>query len=151
MSKERETKSAASPLKVMKKAQMAQSQESFESDDTEEREMTASERELPGAKFGKKHSSYVNKNVEYVEAAASEEIGEHEENPRETVRPKQKKSPDKEKTPPMMQVSPPMPSGMILAHSYVPCHCYEKAFTPDEALRKGTLFPELWGVYPIPK
>ena len=42
-------------------------------------------------------------------------------------------------------------SGMTLAHSYVPWQCYEKAFGPHEALMKGTLFPELYGVYPIPK
>lgn len=44
-----------------------------------------------------------------------------------------------------------MPDCILLAHSYVPWQIYEKAFTPPEALRKGTLFPELWGVYPIPK
>jgi hypothetical protein len=44
-----------------------------------------------------------------------------------------------------------MPECMMLAHAYVPWQTYEKAFTPSEALMKGTLFPELWGVYPIPK
>ncbi|BBB90701.1 MAG TPA: spore coat associated protein CotJA [Methylomusa anaerophila] len=39
----------------------------------------------------------------------------------------------------------------ILAHAYVPWQCYETAFSPCEALMKGTLFPELWGVYPIPE
>lgn len=39
----------------------------------------------------------------------------------------------------------------MLAHAYVPWQEYEQAFTPKEALAKGTLFPELWGVYPIPK
>ena len=39
----------------------------------------------------------------------------------------------------------------VLAHSYVPWQCYRQAFSPREALKKGTLFPELWGVYPIPK
>lgn len=39
----------------------------------------------------------------------------------------------------------------ILAHAYVPWQQYEKAFSPCEALSKGTLFPELWGVYRIPK
>ena len=42
-------------------------------------------------------------------------------------------------------------SGMKLAHSYVPLQYYDKAFSPHEALMKGTLFPELYGVYPIPK
>ena len=40
---------------------------------------------------------------------------------------------------------------MVLAHSYVPWQRYTKAFCPEEALMKGTLFPELWGVYPIPE
>ncbi|SMD09159.1 spore coat associated protein CotJA [Sporomusa malonica] len=44
-----------------------------------------------------------------------------------------------------------MPECILLAHAYVPWQTYEKAFTPPEALMKGTLFPELWGVYPIPK
>jgi hypothetical protein len=39
---------------------------------------------------------------------------------------------------------------MVLAHSYVPWQQYEQAFCPPEALMKGTLFPELFGVYPIP-
>lgn len=43
------------------------------------------------------------------------------------------------------------PECIQLAHSYVPWQTYEKAFTPGEALMKGTLFPELWGVYRIPK
>lgn len=40
---------------------------------------------------------------------------------------------------------------MMLAHAYVPWQYYEQAFSPREALMKGTLFPELWGVYPIPE
>lgn len=40
---------------------------------------------------------------------------------------------------------------MVLAHSYVLWQCYTSAFCPGEALMKGTLFPELWGVYPIPE
>lgn len=40
---------------------------------------------------------------------------------------------------------------MVLAHSYVLWQRYTKAFCPEEALMKGTLFPELWGVYPIPE
>lgn len=44
-----------------------------------------------------------------------------------------------------------VPRPLILAHAYVPWQCYEAAFSPSEALMKGTLFPELWGVYPIPK
>lgn len=37
-----------------------------------------------------------------------------------------------------------------LAHAYVPRQTYSKAYSPQEALMKGTLFPELYGVYPIP-
>ncbi|MEG6584327.1 spore coat associated protein CotJA [Dendrosporobacter sp. 1207_IL3150] len=43
-----------------------------------------------------------------------------------------------------------MPKCIMLAHAYVPNQCYNKAFCPQEALMKGTLFPELWGAYPIP-
>ena len=42
-------------------------------------------------------------------------------------------------------------STMQLAHSYVPWQYYDKAFCPPEALMKGTLFPELYGVYMIPQ
>jgi len=44
----------------------------------------------------------------------------------------------------------PIPPGM-LAHAYVPWQCYGRAFSPRDALMRGTLFPELWGAYPIPK
>lgn len=44
-----------------------------------------------------------------------------------------------------------LPRNMMLAHAYVLYQCYNKAFCPAEALMKGTLFPELWGVYPIPR
>jgi len=40
---------------------------------------------------------------------------------------------------------------MKLAHAYVPWQHYDEAFNPHEALMKGTLFPELYGVYAIPK
>ncbi|MPN16014.1 hypothetical protein SDC9_163352 [bioreactor metagenome] len=39
---------------------------------------------------------------------------------------------------------------MMLAHAYVPWQFYDKAFCPQDALMQGTLFPELWGAYPIP-
>lgn len=39
----------------------------------------------------------------------------------------------------------------ILAHTYVPWQVYDKAYCPREALTKGTLFPNLWGVYKIPR
>lgn len=40
---------------------------------------------------------------------------------------------------------------MRLAHSYVPWQRYNLAFSPQEALMKGTLFPELYGVYTPPQ
>lgn len=40
---------------------------------------------------------------------------------------------------------------MKLAHAYVPWQHYKQAFSPREALQKGTLFPELYGVYKIPQ
>lgn len=43
-----------------------------------------------------------------------------------------------------------MHKNMRLAHSYVLWQCYHKAFSPCEALNKGTLFPELFGVYKLP-
>ncbi|MBP2636463.1 MAG: Spore coat associated protein (CotJA) [Firmicutes bacterium] len=51
----------------------------------------------------------------------------------------------------MSEMGAIFPECIQLAHSYVPWQTYEKAFTPPEALMKGTLFPELWGVYRIPK
>ncbi len=39
----------------------------------------------------------------------------------------------------------------LLAHSYTPWQFYKKAYSPAVALKKGTLFPELYGVYAIPK
>lgn len=50
-----------------------------------------------------------------------------------------------------MHMHMPMHKNMQLAHAYVPWQCYHKAFNPCEALVKGTLFPELFGVYRIPK
>ncbi|WP_238528235.1 spore coat associated protein CotJA [Acetonema longum] len=43
-----------------------------------------------------------------------------------------------------------IPSPVLLAHAYVPWQCYTKAFSPQEALKKGTLFPELYGPYQPP-
>lgn len=42
-------------------------------------------------------------------------------------------------------------NAMMLAHSYVPWQHYNSAFNPQEALMKGTLFPELYGPYMPPK
>jgi hypothetical protein len=49
---------------------------------------------------------------------------------------------------PMMHMH--MHESMCLAHAYVPWQFYHKAFSPREALCKGTLFPELFGVYKPP-
>lgn len=51
----------------------------------------------------------------------------------------------------MHQMEHMQPMKHMLAHAYVPWQKYDRAFSPKEALMKGTLFPELWGVYPIPK
>ena len=37
------------------------------------------------------------------------------------------------------------------AHVYMPIQMYQRSLPLKEALVKGTLFPELWGVYPIPE
>ena len=37
------------------------------------------------------------------------------------------------------------------AHVYMPIQMYQKSLPLKEAIVKGTLFPELWGVYPIPE
>lgn len=34
-----------------------------------------------------------------------------------------------------------------LAHAYVPYQRFTENYSPEEALRKGTLFPELWMPY----
>ncbi|NLM96384.1 MAG: spore coat associated protein CotJA [Halanaerobiaceae bacterium] len=36
---------------------------------------------------------------------------------------------------------------MRLAHAYVPFQTFKNAFPPEEALRRGTLFPELYMPY----
>ncbi|NLU51467.1 MAG: spore coat associated protein CotJA [Clostridiaceae bacterium] len=38
---------------------------------------------------------------------------------------------------------PVMPVSPRLAEAYVPYQIYNKIFTPQEALKKGTVFPEL--------
>lgn len=42
-------------------------------------------------------------------------------------------------------------ANLLLAHAYVLPQRYVRAFRPEEALMRGTLFPELWCVYPIPR
>lgn len=42
-------------------------------------------------------------------------------------------------------------AGLMLAHAYVPPQEYGKVYSPHEAMCKGTIFPELWGVYRIPR
>jgi hypothetical protein len=46
---------------------------------------------------------------------------------------------------------PQCSNNLAYAHIFIPKQNYTKAFTPDVALKRGTLFPELWNVYPIPK
>jgi hypothetical protein len=43
----------------------------------------------------------------------------------------------------------PGPGGgiMRLAHAYVPYQLYSESYQPEEALRNGTLYPELWMPY----
>ncbi len=36
---------------------------------------------------------------------------------------------------------------MRLAHAYVPYQYYSNSYPPEEALRKGTLYPELYMPY----
>ncbi|HHU49924.1 MAG: spore coat associated protein CotJA [Caldicoprobacterales bacterium] len=38
---------------------------------------------------------------------------------------------------------PPAQPDIVLARAYVPPQTYTRAFPPEEALREGTLFPEL--------
>lgn len=43
---------------------------------------------------------------------------------------------------------PHLPAGIRLAEAYVPWQIYSRTYPPGEALRKGTLFPELYRPYP---
>jgi hypothetical protein len=70
--------------------------------------------------------------------------------PMEEMMSEPKMMPMEEMMPAECECEAPMPCE-VLAHSYVPWQFYKCAFSPKEALMKGTLFPELWGVYPIPK
>jgi hypothetical protein len=38
---------------------------------------------------------------------------------------------------------PPAQPNLVLARAYVPVQTYTRAFPPEEALKEGTLFPEL--------
>ncbi|HHX51144.1 MAG TPA: spore coat associated protein CotJA [Clostridia bacterium] len=42
---------------------------------------------------------------------------------------------------------PECPPGMELAQAYVPWQTFGRTFSPQEALQKGTLFPELYRPY----
>lgn len=61
---------------------------------------------------------------------------------------KEKPCEDMEKDEEMMMMQ--MHNNMMLAHAYVPWQFYERTYCPSEALMKGTLFPELYGVYTVP-
>ncbi|HLV08578.1 MAG TPA: spore coat associated protein CotJA [Halanaerobiales bacterium] len=41
----------------------------------------------------------------------------------------------------------PGPDRMKLAHAYIPYQEFREAYSPEQALRRGTLFPELWMPY----
>ena len=43
---------------------------------------------------------------------------------------------------------PPAQPGMRLAHAYVPWQTYDTVYSPQEALNRGTLFPELYLAIP---
>ncbi len=45
----------------------------------------------------------------------------------------------------------PLPSCLKMAHAYVPWQHYGETFCPEQAFDAGTLFPDLYGVYPIPQ
>jgi hypothetical protein len=58
--------------------------------------------------------------------------------------------------PPLMRMNPPifMPEEipcMMLAHAYVLDQPYRNFFPLEEALKKGTIFKSLYGVYKPPK
>lgn len=38
---------------------------------------------------------------------------------------------------------PPAQPNLVLARAYVPPQTYTRAFSPEQALKEGTLFPEL--------
>jgi len=48
---------------------------------------------------------------------------------------------------PEKPVRPIFPEGIELARAYIPFQIYTKSFSPEEALAKGTMFPELYRPY----
>ena len=42
---------------------------------------------------------------------------------------------------------PIFPEGIELARAYIPFQVYTRSFSPEEALVKGTMFPELYRPY----
>jgi hypothetical protein len=42
---------------------------------------------------------------------------------------------------------PVYPDGLELAQAYIPYQEYTKSYCPEEALAKGTMFPELYRPY----
>lgn len=48
---------------------------------------------------------------------------------------------------PRKPVSPVFPEGVELARAYIPFQEYTKSWPPEEALNKGTMFPELYRPY----
>ena len=41
------------------------------------------------------------------------------------------------------------PSNEKLARAYIPYQQYSKSYTPEMALERGTMFPELYDSYPV--
>ena len=42
---------------------------------------------------------------------------------------------------------PVLPAHVMLAHAYVPYQQFKTIYSPEEGLRKGTVFPELTNLY----
>jgi hypothetical protein len=65
-----------------------------------------------------------------------------------------KSNPGYTQTPAMTHMPSHMEDEMpcvMFAHAYVPDQPYVGFFPLHEALMKGTIFPNLYGVYPVPK
>ncbi len=98
-------------------------------------------------KYSKKAKWYMKDSTDDMDAECMEEMDDcdMEMEDMETEPPMYKKAMK------MKEKGAKCPANMMLAHAYVLWQCYDQAFCPEEALMKGTLFPELWGVYPIPE
>jgi hypothetical protein len=128
----------------MKKAHSAPRQENHDTDDTD---LGLEEREIDERETTSRKSCQKSFQIKKKAPCCSED--DNEDSPECEIDPCEMEiSPLKPSKPKKISQQEKMGAKKILAHSYVLNQEYEKAFTPDEALRKGTLFPELWGVYP---